>query len=122
MVRKIEIMKMRGQATLPGLHTFRISNAGIEVFPPAAVASVAQIEASAGGRSERVLLGVPGLDEMLGGGLPRGYSVLVAGPSGSGKSVLAATFLAEGVRAGETGVIAAFEQARPGSATASSRD
>ena len=55
-------------------------------------------------------MGVPGLDEMLGGGLPRGYSVLVAGPSGSGKSILAATFLAEGARCGETGVIAAFEQ------------
>ena len=34
-------------------------------------------------------MGVPLLDEMLGGGLPRGYSLLVAGPSGSGKSVLA---------------------------------
>jgi circadian clock protein KaiC len=43
-------------------------------------------------------MGVPALDEMLGGGLPRGYSLLVAGPSGSGKSILAASFLAEGVR------------------------
>jgi circadian clock protein KaiC len=34
----------------------------------------------------------------------------VAGPSGSGKSILAAAFLAEGARLGETGVIAAFEQ------------
>jgi len=55
-------------------------------------------------------MGVPGLNDMLGGGLPRGYSLLVAGPSGSGKSVLAAAFLAEGARNGETGVIAAFEQ------------
>jgi circadian clock protein KaiC len=55
-------------------------------------------------------MGVPQLDEMLGGGLPRGYSLLVAGPSGSGKSILAATFLAEGARNGETGVIAVFEQ------------
>jgi circadian clock protein KaiC len=55
-------------------------------------------------------MGVPQLDEMLGGGLPRGYSLLVAGPSGSGKSILAATFLAEGARNSETGVIAVFEQ------------
>ena len=54
-------------------------------------------------------MGVPRLDEMLGGGLPRGYSLLVAGPSGSGKSILAASFLAEGARCGETGVIAAFD-------------
>ena len=37
MVRKIEVMKMRGQPTLPGLHTFRISAAGIKVFAPAGV-------------------------------------------------------------------------------------
>jgi diguanylate cyclase len=49
---------------------------------------------------------VPALDEMLGGGLPRGYSLLVAGPSGSGKSILASSFLAEGARCGETGVLA----------------
>jgi circadian clock protein KaiC len=57
----------------------------------------------------RMRTGVAVLDDMLGGGLPRGYSLLVAGPSGSGKSILAATFLAEGVRCGESGVIAAFE-------------
>src|SRR6202035_710052 len=58
----------------------------------------------------RVATGVPGLDEMLGGGLPSGYSMLVAGPSGSGKTILATAFLAEGVRRGEAGVIVAFEQ------------
>ena len=108
MVRKMEIMKMRGQPTLPGLHTFRISQAGLEVFAPAAAVSMADMESSSAG--PRVKMGVPRLDDMLGGGLPRGYSVLVAGPSGSGKSVLAAEFLAEGARCGETGVIAAFEQ------------
>ena len=66
--------------------------------------------ASAASQARGCSMGVPGLDEMLGGGLPRGYSLLVAGPSGSGKSILAASFLAEGVRCGETGVIAAFEQ------------
>jgi circadian clock protein KaiC len=110
MVRKMEIMKMRGQPTLPGLHTFRISSAGIEVFPPARVAVPAPAVVALEQVSSRLRMGVPHLDEMLGGGLPRGYSVLVAGPSGSGKSILAAAFLAEGARSGETGVIAAFEQ------------
>ncbi|MEO8188503.1 MAG: RAD55 family ATPase, partial [Burkholderiaceae bacterium] len=55
-------------------------------------------------------MGVPELDRMLGGGLPAGYSLLIAGPSGSGKSILATGFLAEGARAGEKGVIAAFEK------------
>jgi circadian clock protein KaiC len=108
-VRKLEIMKMRGQATLPGLHTFRISASGVHVFAPPKVA-----DASApvqGPREQlRLQMGVPGLDEMMGGGLPRGYSLLVAGPTGAGKSIMASAFLAEGARAGQTGVIAAFEQ------------
>ncbi|MCJ7959021.1 RAD55 family ATPase [Pseudomonas sp. HT11] len=108
MVRKMEIMKMRGQPTLPGLHTFRIATSGVKVFPPAAVNRA--VEAPSTFPITRLKMGVPALDEMLGGGLPRGYSLLVAGPSGSGKSILAATFLAEGARNGETGVIAAFEQ------------
>jgi circadian clock protein KaiC len=110
MVRKMEVMKMRGQATLPGLHTFRIGTAGIEVFAPAQQMARLDAAAVAPGPVSRALMGVPGLDHMLGGGLPRGYSVLVAGPSGSGKSILSAAFLSEGARRGETGVIAAFEQ------------
>ena len=110
MVRKMEIMKMRGQPSLPGLHTFRIASAGVSVFPPASVAVSAKADAALAALAPRLPMGVPGLDDMLGGGLPRGYSLLVAGPSGSGKSILAATFLAEGVRNGEHGVIAAFEQ------------
>ncbi len=107
MVRKIEIMKMLGQPTLPGLHTFRIDQDGIKVFAPASAVPGAHRDE---GQRPRLRMGVPQLDEMLGGGLPRGYSLLVAGPSGAGKSVLAAAFLAEGVRCGETGVIATFEQ------------
>jgi len=109
MVRKLEIGKMRGQPTLPGLHTFRITAAGITVFAPAGVPDTSGTELR---RREIAALsmGVPRLDDMLGGGLPQGYSLLVAGPSGSGKSILAAAFLAEGARRGETGVIAAFEQ------------
>jgi circadian clock protein KaiC len=110
MVRKMEVMKMRGQPTLPGLHTYRIKASGIEVFAPARVAHAAHSETVPQPADRRVLMGVPHLDDMMGGGLPSGYSVLVAGPSGSGKSILAAAFLAEGARCGESGVIAVFEQ------------
>ncbi|MBK6006825.1 AAA family ATPase [Ramlibacter ginsenosidimutans] len=109
MVRKIEIMKMRGQPTLAGMHTFRIGAAGIEVIPPAS-ALVSASPAPSRPPTERASLGNAGLDAMLGGGLPRGYSLLVAGPSGSGKSILAGSFLQEGARNGEAGVIAVFEQ------------
>lgn len=110
MVRKMEILKMRGQATLPGLHTFRIDHAGVRVFAPVAATASARAAVDLPPDAARARMGVPVLDEMLGGGLPRGYSLLVAGPSGSGKSILAAGFLAEGAQVGETGVVVAFEQ------------
>ncbi|MFZ1500617.1 MAG: ATPase domain-containing protein [Giesbergeria sp.] len=115
MVRKIEILKMRGQPTLPGMHTFRINQTGLQIFPPAGRNLEAARAPLVEPKSSRLSLGVPQLDAMLGGGLPRGYSLLVAGPSGSGKSILAAAFLAEGARQGETGVIAVFEQSPTGS-------
>jgi circadian clock protein KaiC len=107
MVRKISVVKMRGQAQSPGVHTFRINDDGVAVFPRAVPKN--QPTASLPG-AERISFGVPELDAMLGGGLPLGYSMLLVGPSGCGKSVLASHFLAEGVRLGEPGVIAAFEK------------
>lgn len=114
MVRKLQVMKMRGQAPIPGLHTFRITDRGLQVFPRLIAGPpdtpLADAAAETGGRSPRLSVGVPGLDAMLGGGIPSGYSVLVAGPSGSGKSILATEFIREGVRRGESGVIAVFEK------------
>lgn len=113
MVRKIQVMKMRGQATSPGKHTLRITGDGLTIFPSAVVHddNHAAPQVSTPVRTEtRIPMGVPLLDAMLGGGLPAGYSLLVAGPSGSGKTILATAFLQEGVRLGEAGVIVAFEQ------------
>jgi circadian clock protein KaiC len=106
---------MRGQSDLPGLHTFRITQAGLSVFPrlprpeeePQARQNLSEGFAPI---TERLSTGIRGLDEMLHGGVPRGYSVMIAGPSGSGKTVLAAQFIAEGGRQGERGVIAIFEK------------
>ncbi|MFA6014212.1 MAG: ATPase domain-containing protein [Gallionellaceae bacterium] len=111
-VRKIQVVKMRGQAQAPGLHTFRICDEGIQIFPRAIIKPSAEQTAAQKAHSpeKRVSMGIPGLDEMLGGGLPMGYSLLVVGPTGSGKTILATEFLAEGVRLGEAGVIAAFEK------------
>ena len=107
MVRKMEIMKMRGQPSLPGLHAFRITGDGVQIFVPA---PNSMISATPYAIEDRASMGVAGIDEMMHGGLPRGYSLLLAGPSGSGKSIMAAAFLNAGVRNGETGVIAAFER------------
>jgi circadian clock protein KaiC len=112
MVRKIQVIKMRGQQTTPGLHTMQISADGVKVFPRAVLPpeKAGQAAHQPLPADKRVSMGLPVLDNMLGGGLPIGYSLLLVGPSGSGKTVLATEFLAEGVRNGEPGVIAAFEK------------
>jgi circadian clock protein KaiC len=110
MVRKMQVVKMRGQAQAPGLHTFRIGNDGIRVFPRAIIQPAELVGQDTPDGTERISMGIAGLDEMLGGGLPVGYSLLAVGPSGSGKTILATEFLAEGARCGEPGVIAAFEK------------
>jgi circadian clock protein KaiC len=106
-VRKLQVLKMRGQGQIPGLHTARITDAGCSIFPrllkPAEVINEHPLQ-------NRLSTGVSGLDELLGGGIPRGYSVLIAGPSGSGKTVLANQFIIEGAERGENGIVAVFEK------------
>jgi circadian clock protein KaiC len=106
-VRKLQVVKVRGQAPMPGLHTYRITDAGLQVFPRLSLAVDESERATPKGR---VSTGAEGLDEMMNGGIPTGDSVLVAGPSGSGKSVLATQFIAEGEKQGEAGVLVVFEE------------
>jgi circadian clock protein KaiC len=106
-VRKLQVVKMRGQEPMPGLHTVRLDQAGLQVFPRI---SLEREQAEQLRPPGRTVTGVPGLDALMGGGLPTGDAVLVSGASGTGKSVLTAQFSAAGVRQGEPGVIAVFEE------------
>ena len=106
-VRKLQIMKLRGQASVPGLHTMRIDEHGVQAFSR----TLGLVGAKATpGRRHRLSMGIPELDKMLGGGIPQGDSLLIAGPSGTGKSALATQFIAEGLRQGEPGIMAIFEE------------
>lgn len=63
----------------------------------------------AGAVLPRIPTGIPGLDHLSGGGLPKGEVTLLAGPTGSGKTLMATQFLAEGIsRLGERGVFVTF--------------
>ncbi len=103
----MQVQKLRGQESVPGLHTFRITDSGLQAFPRT-LGLTAPANNVKGDR--RLSTGISEFDALLGGGVPEGDSMLLAGPSGSGKSLLASQFVAEGLRQGEPGVIAIFEE------------
>ncbi|HUQ70070.1 MAG TPA: ATPase domain-containing protein [Planctomycetaceae bacterium] len=107
-VRKMQVIKMRGQESVPGLHTFRITDAGLQTFPRTFGLTDNKSEHVKGGR--RLSTGVGELDALMGGGVPEGDSLLVAGPSGAGKTVLGIQFIAEGLSHGEPAIVAMFEE------------
>jgi len=106
-VRKLQILKLRGQASVPGLHTFRITEDGLQTFSRTLGLSERKARPI---RRPRLSIGVPEVDKMLGGGIPIGDSVLVAGASGTGKSVFGSHFITEGLRRGARGIMAVFEE------------
>jgi circadian clock protein KaiC len=58
----------------------------------------------------RAPTGIPGLDRMLHGGLPRGRPYLLTGPNGSGRTLLGLQFLIEGIRRGEPVLLVAVDE------------
>lgn len=60
--------------------------------------------------SKRIKTGVPGLDEMLQGGLPEGHIVLLMGSFGTGKTTMALQFLIEGLKDGENCIFISLEE------------
>lgn len=106
-VRKLQVMKLRGQATVPGLHTVRINAQGIQAFSRT-LGLIGNKKKSPDRR--QLSTGIVELDLMLGGGILEGDSLLIAGPSGTGKSAMATQFIADGLRRGEPGIMAIFEE------------
>jgi len=105
-VRKIRAVKVRGRAPMPGLHTFRITSDGIQVFPRIPTRQRDLVRRS----TKRLLTGVPGLDEMMGGGIPEGDVLMLTGPAGSGKTTFATQFVAQGLSQKDNCVVAVFEE------------
>ncbi len=111
-VRKIRVVKMRGQAHMSGSHTFRITSDGLRIYPRLLPPPADDQPGGAvvGTDPGRIPTGTPGLDDMLHGGLPQGHSMLVIGPTGCGKTILGTRFLQAGAELGETGVVMCFEK------------
>ena len=101
-LRHIRVLKLRGSAPVRGLHSVRISDAGLEVRPrletrlPRGVVNEQPVASGA-----KLPFGVPELDEMLRGGVRPGSITMLLGSSGSGKTLLGMQFLSAGVKQGE---------------------
>jgi circadian clock protein KaiC len=104
--RELEVRKLRGTDALRGRHSFRITEAGIVVYPRTEIL-LARPSANDDWRDERCTTGVDQLDAMLGGGIPRGTATLVLGASGAGKTSLGLHFLARS-SAEEPGLLFGF--------------
>jgi len=103
--RRLRIIKYRGQRYRGGYHDFVIETGGVRVFPRL-------VSAEHRKKFDRKVLKTesPQLNALLGGGIERGSSVLIIGPAGTGKSLLALTFVAGAVRRGEQAAMFVFDE------------
>jgi len=62
------------------------------------------------GTGNLVLTGIEGLDEMLGGGVPKGHTITVLGSFGTGKTTFGVQFLVQGLINGEKGIYISLEE------------
>lgn len=104
--RQLSVTKFRGSAFVEGAHSYQITSDGIVVYPRLEARAVQTVRDP--DWRERLATGIPGLDPVFGGGLPRGSSTLVLGPSGAGKTIFGMQFLGAGVAAGESSLHVGF--------------
>jgi circadian clock protein KaiC len=105
--RFIRVSKLRGSGYLEGLHGVHISAAGFEIYPRLVSPPIPEHYST---KRERVETGVKGLDKMLHGGVWRGSTTLIAGPTGSGKTTLGLQFALAGSGAGEPSLYVNFQE------------
>jgi circadian clock protein KaiC len=105
--RHLRVVKMRGLKFQGGVHDFVIETGRVEVFPRL-VASAHRDRVV----HEQVSSGVPRLDAILGGGLTRGTSTLLLGPSGIGKTTTAVQCMYAALQRGERATYYLFDEGR----------
>jgi len=103
--RRLRVIKYRGQRYRGGYHDFVIATGGVNVFP-----RLVSAEHRKEFEREVLTTGSSELNALLGGGIERGSSVLILGPAGTGKSLLALTFVAGAVHRGERAAMFVFDE------------
>ena len=103
--RRLSITKFRGSEFRGGYHDYAIRRGGLEVFPRLIAAEHRQSSSA-----EPICSGIPELDALLGGGIERGTSTLIAGAAGSGKSSIAALLCATACTRGQRASMFLFDE------------
>ena len=103
--RRMRVLKYRGQKFRGGYHDFAITTGGVNVFPRLVASEHRQ-----GFTRDTVASGIAELDALLGGGIERGSSTLVLGPSGTGKSTFVLQFAVAAMRRGERAAVFVFDE------------
>jgi len=103
--RTIRVVKLRGGSFRHGDQDLRIEEGGLVVYPRLVAAEHIRPSPDA-----PVSSGLSALDALLGGGLQRGDSTVIAGPAGAGKSTLSMQYAAAAAERGEPSVLYLFEE------------
>jgi len=104
--RFLQVIKVRGTDHSRDEHTFRITDGGLEVYAPRVTIRRDDVPIE----GARCQTGISRLDDLLGAGIPRGSSLLIAGVAGTGKTLLSMEFVYRGAKAGEKGILFSFEE------------
>jgi circadian clock protein KaiC len=103
--RRLRVLKYRGRRYRGGYHDFVIETGGVRVFP-----RLVSAEYRGAFDRDAVSSGDPAFDALIGGGIERGSSTLVLGPAGTGKSLLALSFVQAAVSRGEHAAMFVFDE------------
>ncbi|MDJ0635086.1 MAG: gas vesicle protein GvpD [Xenococcaceae cyanobacterium MO_188.B29] len=103
--RNIRVAKFRGSGFFGGYHELQLTSSGMIIFP-SLVPETHQREF----KLEVISSGIPEVDELLHGGIERGTTTIISGPSGVGKSTFGMQFMKEAAGRGERSVLYAFEE------------
>lgn len=106
-IRFLSVRKLRGSGFRSGQHAYRLSSSGLHLFPRLADPA---IDTAYRLDKTRMSSGIVALDELLAHGYWPGAATLIAGPTGSGKTLMGLHFIFDGARRGEPGVIASLQE------------
>ncbi len=105
-VKSLTVTKFRGSEFEQGRHALRLSDSGATVFPRLIPERYRKREFD----TEVLPSGLPGLDEMLHGGIERGTVTLLTGPSGVGKTTVGVQFMKEAAGRGDRSTVYTFDE------------